>query len=44
MDAMLANGGRMEYEVQPLLDIHLKVIFDGRIETKFQHHIYLSFL
>ena len=35
MDDMLANGGKMEYEVQPLLDIHLKSDLMGEFEPNF---------
>ncbi|MBB6327492.1 putative ABC transport system permease protein [Algoriphagus iocasae] len=42
MDAMLANGGKMEYEVQPLLDIHLKSDLMGEFEPNFNiTYIYL---
>ncbi|PZX55614.1 ABC transporter permease [Algoriphagus chordae] len=42
LDAMLADGGMMEYEVQPLLDIHLKSDLMGEFEPNFNiTYIYL---
>jgi putative ABC transport system permease protein len=42
LDAMLADGGKMEYEVQPLLDIHLKSDLMGEFEPNFNiTYIYL---
>jgi putative ABC transport system permease protein len=39
---MLADGGKMEYEVQPLLDIHLKSDLMGEFEPNFNiTYIYL---
>ncbi|MEN2281116.1 ABC transporter permease [Algoriphagus sp. SE2] len=42
LDAMLADGGKMEYEVQPLLDIHLKSDLMGEFEPNFNiTYVYL---
>ena len=42
LDGMLADGGKMEYEVQPLLDIHLKSDLLGEFEPNFNiTYIYL---
>lgn len=42
MDAMLADGGKMEYVLQPLLDIHLKSDLMGEFEPNFNiTYVYL---
>ncbi|MBN3583184.1 ABC transporter permease [Algoriphagus aestuarii] len=42
MDAMLSDGGKMEYELQPLLDIHLKSDLMGEFEPNFNiTYVYL---
>ncbi|MDG1277262.1 MAG: ABC transporter permease [Algoriphagus sp.] len=42
LDAMLADGGKIEYDLQPLLDIHLKSNLMGEFEPNFNiTYIYL---
>lgn len=42
LDEMLADGGKMEYDLQPLLDIHLKSDLMGEFEPNFNiTYIYL---
>lgn len=42
LDAMLADGGKMEYMVQPLADIHLKSDLMGEFEPNFNiTYVYL---
>ncbi|WP_026954507.1 ABC transporter permease [Algoriphagus vanfongensis] len=42
LDAMMADGGKMEYEIQPLLDIHLKSDLMGEFEPNFNiTYVYL---
>ncbi|MFC5624281.1 ABC transporter permease [Algoriphagus winogradskyi] len=42
LETMFVNGGKMEYEVQPLLDIHLKSDLMGEFEPNFNvTYVYL---